>query len=611
MLTLVYGAVHVADTDGTKGQRSLMQNPYVSHLTVKNFRSCVDVTALLSRFTPLVGYNNAGKSNILTSLAWLLRGRLLSESDFFDTDAEISVEGVIEGITPDILDRLHDNHRTRIQERLESECLKIRQHQPADATKKSDVKLEVYNPQTESFGPPPNGLEAGISKLFPEPIRIGAMENAAEDATKAKTSNTIGKLLNELSKGVQEAHHQEIEEHLEAVRGFIDSSGANRFGALSEIDEAINEKICSFFPGVNVKLHFPVPDFTELFSKGTVKVFEDENTPRDFENLGHGAQRSIQMALIQYLAEIKQTADVPTTTLLLIDEPELYLHPFAIEQIRTALLTLSKHSYQVVFSTHSPQMVTSHHAHHTLLVRKENRRTKIRRRLEDAIRDIEPRAEHQIAHLFSLTQSHAFLFADKVVLTEGKTEHLLLPTLYEAMIGRTLGQDQIALIPVGGVDSLAKCIRILQHMDIPAVAIADLDYALRGAIDSNMVDREDPALVNLRAILTTLANQNVMALDQNGLPSKKHSPVSPSMAFEILAEQAEATTFINSVHQQLRNHNVWVWKRGAIEPHLGLEGKGPTHWSSFSSRLAEEGVEEVCADHQTIQELFDWIRKQQ
>ncbi|XOB91072.1 ATP-dependent nuclease [Pseudomonadota bacterium 24LQ007] len=588
-----------------------MPSPYVSSLKIINFRSCANVEALLSRFTPLVGYNNAGKSNILTSLSWLLRGKLLAESDFFDAGEEISVEGLLEDITEDTLLRLHDNHRLRIQERLVGDSLLIRRTQPADATKKSDVKLEVYNPQTEAFGPPPNGLEAGISRLFPEPIQIGAMENAAEDATKAKTSSTIGKLLNELSQGVQAAHHQEIAEHLEAVRGFIDSSGANRFGALSEIDEAINEKISSFFPGVEIKLHFPVPDFTELFSKGTVKVFEDGDTPRDFENFGHGAQRSIQMALIQYLAEVKQSANVPTTTLLLIDEPELYLHPFAIEQIRTALLTLSGHGYQVVFSTHSPQMVTAQHAHHTLLVRKEGGQTKIRKRLEDAIQDIEPRADHQITHLFSLTQSHAFLFADKVVLTEGKTEHLLLPALYQSMTGRTLAQDQIALIPVGGVDSLAKCIRILQHMDIPTIAIADLDYGFRGAIDSGMVNREDPTLVNLRTLLQSLADQNQIALDKNGLPSKRNSPVSPSKAFELLAERDDAVPLIDSLHQKLIINRVWLWRKGAIEPHLGLEGKSPGHWANFSDRLSRDGFQAVCADHQSIRELFDWIREQQ
>ena len=52
--------------------------------------------------------------------------------------------------------------------------------------------------------------------------------------------------------------------------------------------------------------------------------------------LGHGAQRSIQMTLIRHLADLKlNNQEQATTTLLLIDEPELYLHPQAIEILRS------------------------------------------------------------------------------------------------------------------------------------------------------------------------------------------------------------------------------------------------------------------------------------
>ncbi|MGC6761680.1 AAA family ATPase, partial [Escherichia coli] len=85
---------------------------------------------------------------------------------------------------------------------------------------------------------------------------------------------------------------------------------------------------------------------------------------------GHGTQRSIQMSLIRHLADITNGDDIKTTTLLLIDEPELYLHPFAIEQIRESLKTLSHHGYQIIFSTHSSQMITSDLAKDTVLIRK-------------------------------------------------------------------------------------------------------------------------------------------------------------------------------------------------------------------------------------------------
>ena len=41
-------------------------------------------------------------------------------------------------------------------------------------------------------------------------------------------------------------------------------------------------------------------EIKELFKSGTIKVFEDESEEgRDVSILGHGAQRSIQMALIR------------------------------------------------------------------------------------------------------------------------------------------------------------------------------------------------------------------------------------------------------------------------------------------------------------------------
>ena len=59
-----------------------------------------------------------------------------------------------------------------------------------------DTELTVMNPDTGDWEPNPTGIDNAISALFPDPIRIGAMENAEEDASKAKTTTTIGKLAN-------------------------------------------------------------------------------------------------------------------------------------------------------------------------------------------------------------------------------------------------------------------------------------------------------------------------------------------------------------------------------------------------------------------------------
>jgi len=313
------------------------------------------------------------------------------------------------------------------------------------------------------------------------------------------------------------------------------------------------------------------------------------------------------MALIRHLAEVKKDAESPTTTVLLIDEPELYLHPFAIEQVREALHTLSHHGYQVVFSTHSAQMITADRAQHTLLIRKENHETFIRKRLKDALEVVLPNAQAQAQHLFALTQSNQVLFANKIVLTEGKTEIRLLPFIYKEITDCTLGQHQIAMIETGSVDNIPKSLRVLKEMDIPATAIVDLDYAFRGAVGNGYVSATDPALVELKNILARMASSGVCALDGGGLPTK-NGRVTASEAFSLLAQEADASQYIERLHDQLKAHGIWLWTKGAIESHLNLQGKNEAVWAQFKTDVENGGIEARCHDYASIDALVGWIQ---
>uniref|UniRef100_UPI003AF656E2 AAA family ATPase n=1 Tax=Paracoccus sp. T5 TaxID=3402161 RepID=UPI003AF656E2 len=46
---------------------------HISELKVQGFKSISDATFPLSHYTPLVGYNNAGKTNVLKALAWIIK----------------------------------------------------------------------------------------------------------------------------------------------------------------------------------------------------------------------------------------------------------------------------------------------------------------------------------------------------------------------------------------------------------------------------------------------------------------------------------------------------------------------------------------------------------
>lgn len=582
-------------------------NHKIDSIHIKNFRSCKDLRLNLTNFVPLVGYNNAGKSNILSALEWFLKPKILGASDFYNSEEPVEVAGLISGITDEIFELLDDAHRAKILPFVVGGVIKVKRVQPVDAARSTDIVLYVEHPE-KGYQKNPTGISNALKELFPEPIRIAAMDNAADDSAKAKTTTTIGKLLAEFCSAVKDKNSVRIDRHLGAISRRMGADGNKRLPELNEIDTSINKKIDEIFPGISLKLHFETPTFEDIFKAGTVRVYEDgSDISRDFTAYGHGAQRSIQMALVRHLAEIRKEAEAPTTTLLLIDEPELYLHPFAIEQVREALHILSLSGYQVFFSTHSAQMITAERAQHTLLVRKTTEGTKTRARLKDALEIVLPTAIAQAQHLFSLTQSNQVLFSNKVVLTEGKTELRLLPFLYSNVSGRTLGQDQIAMIETGSVDSIAKSLQVLKAMDLPALAIVDLDYAFRGAVSNNFVDDDSPELIALKKILVRLEGEGKCKLN-GGLPSKKDAPCSPAEAFELLASQADAVEHINRLHLTLKNHGIWLWRKGAIEAHIGLPGKKEEHWVKFKSDVESDGAEFHCKDYAGVCELLKWIR---
>lgn len=579
---------------------------HIEKLSINNFKSCKALDINLTNFVPLVGYNNAGKPNILSAIEWLLKPKVLSLSEFNDPEKPVTVYGQITGITPQLLETLEDGHRNAITPFITNGCLTIKRNQPIDASRATDIELLVEHP-SNGFRRNPAGISNAIKNLFPEPIRVAAMDNAADDSSKSKSTSTIGKLLAEFCNSVRDKNSARIDRHLNAISRRMSADGNKRLSELSEIDNSINAKIDDLFPGLSLKLHFETPSFEDIFKAGTVRVYEDNNiASRDFSAYGHGAQRSIQMALIRHLAEVRKGAEKPTTTLLLIDKPELYLHPFAIEQVREALHTLSNHGYQVVFSTHSAQMITVERAQHTLLIRKTlETGTIARKRLKDAFENVFPSTLSQAHHIFSLSQSTQVLFSNKVILTEGKTELRLLPFIFSKKFGKTLGQHQIAMIETGSVENIPKTLRVLYELDLPAVAIVDLDFAFRGAIKNGFIKGDCHEILELRKKLEQLEVNGECKLN-GGLPTKQNSPCSPAEAYEKLSSDADSKPHIQRLHDQLLEKNIWLWCNGAIEAHLGAP-KNEEDWITFKAEIEEKGIEETCKDPESINKVMEWI----
>lgn len=584
----------------------------LSEITIRNFKSIRNETFELSAFTPLVGYNNAGKSNMLEAIKWLLRKTALSDTSFNDTAIPVEMEGVISGITEAILDQLPENQRTSIQPFLISDSLSIKRVQPQPNVGVAQIRLLVKDPANigtaNEWRANPTGLDQAIQALFPEPIHIGAMENAEEDVSKSKNTTTIGKLLAEIIGPIQTSYSTQVQTALDGIKDLLDADGTSRAAELNAFDAAVNGKVESFFPGVNIKVHVPTPELKEVFSKGTIKVFENLNPAgRDVSALGHGAQRSIQMALVRHLADIKRdSGEQASNTILLIDEPELYLHPQAIEVLRDALKTLSTQGYQVIFSTHSPFMITSKDVGNTLLIRKNDTNgTHKRNSLRAAIPTVTTTAPSQLELIFSLSHSSNILFSERVILAEGTTENRLLPSIIQKVTSRTIGLHKTALVSMGGSGNTRKAMLVLNTMDIPTKAIVDLDFALKQGVRDGFLTAGDSDVAAIQAHLALIAPTHSITLNA-GWPT--NSSMSAADAFRLLAREAAIQANLSSLKAKMQSAGIYVWTKGTIEDHLGGIPKNETGWASFNARLESEALNVILPnDHVEITDFVNWI----
>jgi predicted ATP-dependent endonuclease of OLD family len=574
-------------------------NHLISQITIKNYKSIIEESFELSAFTPLVGYNNAGKSNMLEAIKWFLRSQSLAESDFNDIAKPVEVIAKIDGVSEEILNSLEAKHKNKIEKFVIDSSMTVKVTQAEPSLKIKDIKLEILNNEGE-WEINPNGIPQAISALFPDPIHVGAMENSEEDASKNKTSTTIGKLLKDMLEPLETKYSAEVIEALKGINEQLTSEGANRAPELDDFDKGVNSKISEFFPGVEIKVHIPNPEIKEVFGKGTVRVFENNASHgRDFSALGHGAQRSIQMALVRHLADVKRvSASKFSNTLLLIDEPELYLHPQAVIILKEALKTLSKSGYQVIFSTHSPFMISKEDMENTILIRKNQEKGTFKRiTIKTAIKELEIDALSQIELLHEFSNSANIFFADKVILTEGKTEKRVLPCIIESISKKSIGAQKIALVSLEGSSSLKRTQDVLKTLDLPNKGVVDLDFAVTKYKEHKLFDKKHESIKVINEFLADKVEDWDFKITDDGWPTNKGS-IKADEVFAKLAQAPEMKEYVETIIKICLEANIWVWRNGTIENHIGLESKkkGEYQWKQFNDDIATKGLKETIND---------------
>ncbi|WP_079054231.1 AAA family ATPase [Streptomyces graminilatus] len=332
----------------------------------------------------------------------------------------------------------------------------------------------------------PTGLDKSISPLLPEPIYIPAVKELNEEVKTTSTA-TFGRLL-ALLFGQIEHQLPELESSFEALRGQLnvvtDENGKEsdkRLAEVRKIESLIQNNLQESFPRANVRLEIPPPRLRSLLEEAQISI--DDGISGHFKTKGDGLRRSVAFAILRAYVDMKTSHPVTTDRtqqpcLLLFEEPEVFLHPRAQRKLFEALTFFSEFN-DVLVSTHSSSFYAPGATGTFVKVIKDHALDPPASRT--CVIDLSNMEARDQFEIIKHENNEAAFFANSVLLVEGPSDHVLVPH-----IARTLNAEwdfekhAAAIAKVEGKGSIARYRNFFSRFEMRVAVLADLDALISG-----------------------------------------------------------------------------------------------------------------------------------
>jgi putative ATP-dependent endonuclease of OLD family len=339
-------------------------------------------------------------------------------------------------------------------------------------------KKETKDPATDEyvdngFG----GLETHFTKQAPTPVRIPALPTYS-DLTKFIKEIIQKKVIKTLKEDEAEAYQKVVSE-IDALQKKILSRDI-----IGETSSQANTNFQKIFPDLTLEIsqiEGSQFDFSTSLEKDFSVVIKDTKFPdakQDFSNHGHGV---IRQTLFNFLGVVKN--ELPTNPaesnnrkdfLILFEEPEIYLHPKAINLLRKVLYELcTNSSFQIICASHSPTLIDISKPHTSLarMVRNVDGKTYLYQVGENLFQSTsEQKNMVQMINRFDPNICSSF-FADEVILVEGDTETIVVR---EILASKYPTRD-IFVTNTGSKNNIPFFQKIFTHFNIKQHIIHDSD----------------------------------------------------------------------------------------------------------------------------------------
>jgi ABC-type multidrug transport system ATPase subunit len=190
-------------------------------------------------------------------------------------------------------------------------------------------------------------------------------------------------------------------------------------------------------------------------------------SPTPLNCMGHGWQSLVRMAALEVLSQIPE--QVRERVVLLIEEPETYLHPHLARRFRRVLNSLAAQGWVVVLSTHSPSLFRLDGDEVVIRLRREGDKVST-----GTAKAADASDRFRVQAKIDERGTHEFMFAQRVVLCEGKDDVYALK-LYLGKLNADLDTLGVTVVDGGSAQNLPDYAALAGKLAIPWIAVTDED----------------------------------------------------------------------------------------------------------------------------------------
>jgi putative ATP-dependent endonuclease of the OLD family len=270
---------------------------------------------------------------------------------------------------------------------------------------------------------------------------------------------------------------------LEQITAFQRAVVASAQEETEKIENAISELLEKVFPSHRIRLDAkPEADvekcFTPFKAAPDLLMGPDNGYMSKVSQQGSGARRTLLWTALRYLSESGPDAG-SRPHVLLLDEPEMCLHPNAIREAREVLYSLpATKNWQVMITTHSPVFIDLAKDNTTVI--------RVERDAQNAVHSVtlyrplkEKLDDDDRSNLKALNACdpyvNEFFFGGRPVVVEGDTEYTAFQLMRQSSPNK---YSDVQIIRARGKGSILTVLKILNQFSASYGVLHDADRPL-------------------------------------------------------------------------------------------------------------------------------------